>query len=48
MLTEREYIVKVRHFYYEPSVAQTIVSILPYSLVLVALRIFAVTTYRLR
>ena len=48
MLAQREYMIKVRHFYDQPSVSQTIKVSLPYTLVLVALGVFAVTTYRLR
>jgi hypothetical protein len=48
MLAQRAYEIKVRHFYEQGTVLQTLRFSLPYTFVLVALGAFAVTTYLLR
>lgn len=48
MLSHRAYMITVRHFYDQPTIAQTIRFSLPYVLVLVAIGAFAVTTHLLR
>ena len=48
MLSHRAYMIDVRHFYDQPTIAQTIWFSLPYVLVLIALGAFAVTTHALR
>ena len=48
ILAHRTYMIEVRHFYDQVSVAQTIGFVLPYVLILVALGAFAVTTHFLK
>ena len=47
-LSERAYMINVRHFPDEPTIAQTITATIPYSLILAALGTFAVITHVLK
>jgi len=48
MLSERAYMIAVRHFYDQPTVAQTVGFSLPFTLVLAAFGAFAIVTHVLK